>query len=71
MHQGTNGKNNNSIIQNHPPKRLQRLLEGVASPPPTLEELEDKLASAEVRRNQVNPRHMDLLPVWIYPTASF
>lgn len=46
------GKNNNSIIQSHPPKRLQRLLES-ASPPPTLEELEGKLASAEVRRNQV------------------
>ena len=41
-----------SIIKSHPPKRLQRLLE-TPTTPSTIEDLEEKLANAEVRRNQV------------------
>lgn len=42
-----------SIIKKHPPKRLQRLVDA-PTPQTTIEELEEKLANAELRRNQVN-----------------
>lgn len=44
-----------SIIKRHPPKRvLQRLVEQSSNQtPPTIEDLEEKLANAELRRNQV------------------
>lgn len=41
-----------SIIKKHPPKRLQRLVDA-PSTQTTIEELEEKLANAEIRRNQV------------------
>ncbi|XP_037052525.1 uncharacterized protein LOC119086057 [Bradysia coprophila] len=40
-----------SIIKKHPPKRLQRLVDTPATET-TIEELEEKLANAELRRNQ-------------------
>lgn len=42
-----------SIIKKHPPKRLQRLVDAPATET-TIEELEEKLANAEIRRNQVS-----------------
>lgn len=42
-----------SIIKKHPPKRLQRLVDA-PSTETTIEELEEKLANAEIRRNQVS-----------------
>lgn len=42
-----------SIIKKHPPKRLQRLVDAPETQT-TIEELEEKLANAEIRRNQVN-----------------
>lgn len=46
---GTNG-----LIKKHPPKRLQRLEEQSNSlAPPTIEDLEEKLATAELRRKEV------------------
>lgn len=46
---GTNG-----LIKRHPPKRLQRLEEQSNSlAPPTIEDLEEKLATAELRRKEV------------------
>lgn len=41
-----------SLIRKHPPRRLQRLEEQPVSPP-TLQELQDKLAEAQQRRLQV------------------
>lgn len=41
-----------SIIKKHPPKRLQRLEEN-AGPLPTLEEITEKQAVVEMRRQQV------------------
>lgn len=41
-----------SIIKKHPPKRLQRLVDAPETQT-TIEELEEKLANAEIRRNQV------------------
>ncbi|XP_038111709.1 uncharacterized protein LOC6040288 isoform X5 [Culex quinquefasciatus] len=43
--------NADSLIRKHPPKRLQRLEEQPGSPP-TIDELEEKLATAEMRRQQ-------------------
>lgn len=46
---GTNG-----LIKKHPPKRLQRLEEQSNTlAPPTIEDLEEKLATAELRRKEV------------------
>lgn len=43
-----------SLIKKHPPKRvLQRLTETISTAPPTIEDLEEKLANAEIRRNKV------------------
>lgn len=48
-----------SLIRKHPPRRLQRLEEQPVSPP-TLQELQDKLAEAQQRRLQVDlPRLHD------------
>ncbi|XP_063696098.1 uncharacterized protein LOC134827407 [Culicoides brevitarsis] len=45
---GTNG-----LIKRHPPKRLQRLEEQSNNlAPPTIEDLEEKLATAELRRKE-------------------
>ncbi|XP_055855626.1 ubiquitin carboxyl-terminal hydrolase 36 [Episyrphus balteatus] len=43
-----------SLIKKHPPKRLQKLVEQAATavPATTIEHLEEKLAKAEVRRQQ-------------------
>ena len=46
-----NNNPDNSLIKKHPPKRLIRL-ETQTNLTPTLEELEEKLATAETRRNQ-------------------
>lgn len=49
------GDSDESIIKKHPPKRLlQRLVETPNPSPPTIEDLEEKLANAEIRRNKVN-----------------
>lgn len=49
-----------SIIKRHPPKRLlQRLVE--PSYNQTIEDLEEKLANAELRRNQVDMRSIYIL----------
>lgn len=42
-----------SIIKKHPPKRLQKLLEDRPQTPSTIEDLEEKLAKAEIRRQEV------------------
>uniref|UniRef100_A0A336MA17 CSON014252 protein n=1 Tax=Culicoides sonorensis TaxID=179676 RepID=A0A336MA17_CULSO len=43
----------NGLIKRHPPKRLQRLEEQSNSlAPPTIEDLEEKLATAELRRKE-------------------
>ncbi|XP_058460127.1 uncharacterized protein LOC131435885 [Malaya genurostris] len=44
-------ENSESIIKKHPPKRLKRLQEQI-SDPPSIEDLEEKLATAEMRRQQ-------------------
>ncbi|KAJ6645662.1 hypothetical protein Bhyg_00869 [Pseudolycoriella hygida] len=44
-------EDSDSIIKKHPPKRLQRLVDAPIIQT-TIEELEEKLANAEVRRNQ-------------------
>lgn len=41
-----------SLVKRHPPKRF-RMLEGQKSPPLTNEALQEKLAEAELRRQQV------------------
>ncbi|XP_046670441.1 uncharacterized protein LOC124360665 [Homalodisca vitripennis] len=41
-----------SLIKKHPPKRLQRLEEQQVSPP-SLRDLQDRLAEAEQRRQQI------------------
>lgn len=46
-------EDSDSIIKKHPPKRLQRLVDAPTTQT-TIEELEEKLANAEIRRNQVN-----------------
>ncbi|KAL9703827.1 hypothetical protein quinque_007345 [Culex quinquefasciatus] len=43
--------NADSLIRKHPPKRLQRLEEPPGNPP-TIDELEEKLTTAEMRRQQ-------------------
>ncbi|XP_053686072.1 uncharacterized protein LOC128735614 [Sabethes cyaneus] len=43
--------NPESLIKKHPPKRLKRL-EEQTSDPPSIEDLEEKLATAEIRRQQ-------------------
>lgn len=46
--------NGNGLIKRHPPKRFQKLeVEAQESEPPTIEELEEKLANAELRRKKV------------------
>ncbi|XP_058829297.1 uncharacterized protein LOC131688792 [Topomyia yanbarensis] len=44
-------ENPESLIKKHPPKRLKRL-EEQTSDPPSIEDLEEKLATAEMRRQQ-------------------
>ncbi|GAB0090038.1 hypothetical protein DMENIID0001_046920 [Sergentomyia squamirostris] len=41
-----------SLVKKHPPKRLRRL-EETPSTPPSIEELQEKLANAEIRRQQI------------------
>ncbi|XP_059607680.1 uncharacterized protein LOC132255600 [Phlebotomus argentipes] len=41
-----------SLVKKHPPKRLRRLEEN-PSTPPSIEELQEKLANAELRRQQI------------------
>lgn len=46
-----------SLIKKHPPllpKRLEERLTKQLSPPPTISDLSDKLANAELRRNSVS-----------------
>ncbi|XP_058125173.1 uncharacterized protein LOC131285461 [Anopheles ziemanni] len=45
------GENAGSLIKKHPPKRLKRL-EEQSSSSPSIEDLEEKLATAEIRRQQ-------------------
>jgi hypothetical protein len=49
--------NQSSLIKKHPPKRLKRL-EELQPQPQTIEGLEEKLATAEVRRQQVSSKGM-------------
>ncbi|XP_055589701.1 uncharacterized protein LOC129741912 isoform X2 [Uranotaenia lowii] len=44
-------ENADSLIKKHPPKRLERL-EAQPTTPPSIEDLEEKLATAEIRRQQ-------------------
>lgn len=50
------GDGEDSLIKKHPPlpKRLEERLTKQLSPPPTISDLCDKLASAELRRNSVS-----------------
>lgn len=45
-----------SLVKRHPPKRF-RMMEGQKSPPLTNEALQEKLAEAEMRRQQVTNKH--------------
>lgn len=49
-----------SLVKRHPPKRL-RMLEGQKSPPLTNEALQEKMAEAEQRRQQVRRKKIILL----------
>ncbi|XP_065088253.1 uncharacterized protein LOC135709790 [Ochlerotatus camptorhynchus] len=46
-----NDENPESLIKKHPPLRLKRLEEHTSNPP-SIENLEEKLATAEIRRQQ-------------------
>lgn len=49
-------ESDNGLIKRHPPKRFQKLeMEAQDTEPPTIEELEEKLANAELRRKKVRP----------------